>query len=143
MKKILITLMLTTSTVLLAQDALGGLLGGAIGGVIGHQFGGGNGKIATTIVGATLGTMIGSEDQRVYKNTSYDREYTYPTRVVYREAPTQIIYTQPRVIYVNSTPYYEHAYKWHDNHHRDYARNEKYERRDNVWCDDDNQQYHR
>jgi hypothetical protein len=36
MKKILMAWMLTASTVLLAQDVMGGLVGGAIGGVIGN-----------------------------------------------------------------------------------------------------------
>lgn len=129
MKKILMTLMLTASTVLLAQDTMGGLVGGAIGGVIGNQFGGGSGKVAATIAGATLGTMIGSDNQRVYQNTSYNREYDYPTtRVIYREAPSQIVYTQPRVVYIDSTRHYDHGYKGHGHHHKKYARSENYDR---------------
>ncbi|MFA6187974.1 MAG: glycine zipper 2TM domain-containing protein [Sulfuricurvum sp.] len=115
MKKILITWVLTASTILVAQDVMGGMIGGAIGGIIGNQLGGGNGKVITTITGATLGAMIGSEDQSEYRNNNY----SYPTRVVYREVPQQIIYTQPRVIYVNSVPTYDN-YNIH--HCREYAR---------------------
>ena len=143
MKKILMTLMLTTSTVLLAQDVMGGLVGGAIGGVIGNQFGGGNGKVAATIAGATLGTMIGSDNQRVYQNNSYGRD-NYPTttttRVIYREAPSQIIYTQPRVVYIDSSPHHDYGHEWHGHHHREYARSENYTHRD-MWRDEDNGRY--
>lgn len=133
MKKILMAWMLTASTVLLAQDVMGGLVGGAIGGVIGNQFGGGNGKVATTIAGAALGAMIGSDNQRVYQNSSYNREYNYPTtsQVIYREVPTKIVYTQPRVVYIDSTPpHHDHDQRWHCNHHREYAQSENYSHRD-------------
>lgn len=37
----------------------GAIVGGIIGGVLGHQIGGGSGKTAATIGGATIGTLIG------------------------------------------------------------------------------------
>lgn len=142
MKKILIALALSTSTLIFAQDVMGGLVGGAIGGVIGNQFGGGNGKIATTIAGAALGSMIGSNNQREYSTNSYNRVYTdeYPTRVVYREVPQpvvyysqpRVVYTQPRVVYVNSN----HRHQYNDRQYREYARCENNHRR-HEWHDED------
>lgn len=129
MKKLLITLTLL-STLSNAQDALGGIVGGAIGGVIGNQFGGGSGKVAATIAGATLGTMIGSTNQRIYTSDRYSHDDNdYPTRVVYREIPQQVVYTQPRVVYV----YADRERGWHGHkHHRKYAKCDH-----DRWHDDD------
>ena len=144
MKKILIALALSTSTLIFAQDVMGGLVGGAIGGVIGNQFGGGNGKIATTIAGAALGSMIGSNNQREYSTNSYNRVYNdeYPTRVVYREVPQpviysqqRVVYTQPRVVYVYSNDD-DRRYEYKGHHHRSYARCEN-DRRRHEWHDED------
>ena len=135
MKKTIITFALTASTLVFAQDMMGGLVGGAIGGVIGNQFGSGNGKVAATIAGAALGTMMGSDNQRVYSNNSYNRIYTddYATRVVYREVPQQVIYTQPRVVYVYSDDDRRREYRGH--HHRGYARCDN-DRRKHEWRDE-------
>lgn len=52
------------------NNVIGGLVGAAIGGVLGHQIGGGSGKVAATIGGAAVGTMIGQNaDQQT--QTSY------------------------------------------------------------------------
>lgn len=136
MKKLIMMFALTTTTVMFAQDVIGGLVGGAIGGVIGNQFGGGSGKVASTIAGAALGTMIGSNNQREYTTNSYNRVYNdeYPTRVVYREIPQQVIYTQPRVIYVYANDDRRNEYKSH--HHRKYARCDN-DRRRHEWHDED------
>lgn len=138
MKKILITLALTTSTLVFAQDVMGGLVGGAIGGIIGNQFGGGNGKVATTIAGAALGAMMGSDNQRVYSNNSYSSVYNddYPTQVVYREVPQRVIYTQPRVVYVYSNDDHDRRYEYNGHHHRGYARYDN-DRRRHEWRDND------
>jgi uncharacterized protein YcfJ len=142
MKKIFFALVLTGSTVLFAQDMMGGIFGGAIGGVIGNQFGSGAGKTAATIGGAALGAMIGSDDQRGYQGNNYNQDSNtysrynngYATRVVYREVP-QVIYSQPRVVYVNSSPvYYRENDREHEWHGR-YGRDEEHE--------DDNRGYRR
>lgn len=144
MKKILIALALSTSTLIFAQDVMGGLVGGAIGGVIGNQFGGGNGKIATTIAGAALGSMIGSNNQREYSTNSYNRVYNdeYPTQVFYRETPQQVIYSQPRVVYTQPRVVYVYSndddrrYEYKGHHHRGYARCDN-DRRRHKWHDED------
>lgn len=138
MKKILIALAFATSTLVFAEDLMGGLVGGAIGGVIGNQFGGGNGKVATTIAGAALGAMIGSDNQPIYSSNSYSRVYIndYPTRVVYREIPQQVIYTQPRVIYVYANDDDDHRHEYKNHHRRGYARCDN-DRRHREWRDED------
>lgn len=52
------------------SNIVGGLVGAAIGGVLGHQLGGGSGKVATTIGGAAIGTMLGQNADR-QTQTSY------------------------------------------------------------------------
>jgi len=42
----------------------GAVIGGVAGGVVGHQFGGGSGKTATTIVGAVGGAVAGNEIEK-------------------------------------------------------------------------------
>jgi outer membrane lipoprotein SlyB len=51
-----------------------GTVGGAVaGGVIGNQVGGGNGKVATTVVGATGGALVGREaEKRMKKKDVYE-----------------------------------------------------------------------
>jgi outer membrane lipoprotein SlyB len=51
-----------------------GSVGGAVaGGVIGNQVGGGNGKVATTVVGATGGALVGREaEKRMKKKDVYE-----------------------------------------------------------------------
>ncbi|MDD2828341.1 MAG: glycine zipper 2TM domain-containing protein [Sulfuricurvum sp.] len=46
------------------SNVVGGLVGAALGGVLGHQLGGGSGKVATTIGGAAIGTMLGQNADR-------------------------------------------------------------------------------
>jgi len=132
MKKIIIALALTASTALLAHDVVGGVVGGTIGGVIGNQFGSGSGKVVTTIAGATLGTLIGSQD-RGYQSNSVNYHNDYTGRVVYREAPQRVIYTQPRVVYIEPVPVYygwnerryenryEHRYERHHDRREDHG----------------------
>lgn len=115
MKKILLLSTLALSSVLMADDIIGGLVGGAIGGVIGHQIGRGNGNTAATIGGAVIGTMIGSSssvrdynDRRYsspyYSNNGYSQRYvTYDqAQPVYYVQPQQTIYVQqqPQIVYV-------------------------------------------
>ena len=99
---------------------------------------GGNGKVATTIAGAALGAMMGSNNQREYSTNNYSRVYNndYPTRVIYREVPQQVIYTQPRVIYVYSNDDNDRGHRYNAPHHREYARCEN-ERRQHEWHDND------
>lgn len=47
------------------------LIGGLLGGAIGHQFGGGRGKTALTVVGALAGASIASDSAH-----RHDRQYT-------------------------------------------------------------------
>lgn len=54
------------------NNVAGGIVGGIIGGVLGHQIGGGSGKVAATIGGAAVGTMIGQDANR-------DPRITYQT----------------------------------------------------------------
>ncbi len=53
------------------NSVIGGLVGAAIGGVLGHQLGGGSGKVATTIGGAAIGTMMGQNADRTTQTTGY------------------------------------------------------------------------
>jgi uncharacterized protein YcfJ len=66
------------------NDAAAGLVGGLIGGLVGHQFGGGNGKKALTIVGAALGASIAQDHVRRSRHDGdgryghgYDDRYAY------------------------------------------------------------------
>jgi uncharacterized protein YcfJ len=54
------------------NNVAAGIIGGVIGGVLGHQIGGGSGKVAATIGGAALGTMVG-------QNAASDTQTTYQT----------------------------------------------------------------
>jgi outer membrane lipoprotein SlyB len=47
-----------------APIGLGAIIGGVAGGIIGHQFGGGSGNTAATIVGALGGAAVGNEVER-------------------------------------------------------------------------------
>ncbi len=49
----------------------GGILGAVVGGVLGHQVGGGNGKVAATIGGAAMGTMMGQNATRANGRVDY------------------------------------------------------------------------
>lgn len=49
----------------------GGILGAVVGGVLGHQVGGGKGKVAATIGGAALGTMMGQNATRTNGQMDY------------------------------------------------------------------------
>jgi outer membrane lipoprotein SlyB len=107
MKLILSSLLVVSS---LSAD-MGQIVGGAVGGIIGHQFGGGNGKVAATIGGAVLGTMIGGSDNSNYYNRGYNNRY-YEDRN-YNNGTT-VIYTQePQIIQYNS---YEKTYSKHYDH---------------------------
>jgi uncharacterized protein YcfJ len=53
------------------------LVGAVIGGVIGNQFGGGNGKIATTVLGAGAGGKIGSNTNKNKALVCKKRGYLY------------------------------------------------------------------
>jgi uncharacterized protein YcfJ len=150
MKKIMIALALTVTTALMAHDVVGGVVGGAIGGVIGNQFGGGNGKVVATIAGATLGTLIGTDDRGYqYNQVIYHKDY--PVRTVYNTAPQQVIYTQPRIVHVEPVPVY---YGWNDRgderrferreERREYRREDRDDRHEwHEWHEDDNLHDHR
>jgi len=47
-------------------DYVAPIAGGILGGVAGHQFGGGSGKTALTIVGTLLGASLGQQHNRSY-----------------------------------------------------------------------------
>jgi uncharacterized protein YcfJ len=49
------------------------LLGGLLGGVIGHQFGGGNGKTALTILGAFAGSKIASSSNHHHQHDRHSQ----------------------------------------------------------------------
>ena len=50
---------------------VGGILGAVVGGVLGHQVGGGSGKVAATIGGAAVGTMMGQNATRTNGQVDY------------------------------------------------------------------------
>jgi len=56
------------------SEVIPSLLGGLLGGAIGHQFGGGNGKKAMTVLGALAGASIASGSTR--QRSSSNRDYT-------------------------------------------------------------------
>ncbi|HZY17915.1 MAG TPA: glycine zipper 2TM domain-containing protein [Ramlibacter sp.] len=54
-------------------SGLGAVAGGVVGGLVGHQFGGGNGKTAMTVLGAVGGGLAGHEvEKRARATTAYD-----------------------------------------------------------------------
>ena len=55
----------------------GALIGAVGGGLIGSQFGGGKGRIATTIAGTAIGGLIGSEIGQKYDREEYYEEQRY------------------------------------------------------------------
>ncbi len=69
------------------QRILPGLLGGLIGGWVGHQFGGGNGKKALTVLGALTGSSIAKNAARQHDDESH--EYRRSDRHYRRAAPVQ------------------------------------------------------
>lgn len=122
MKKILLLLALTFSSVVMADDVIGGILGGAIGGVIGHQFGKGDGNTAATIGGAVIGTMLGSNsNSRSYNDEDYDNR-VYSQRYVAYAQPQRVYYVQPQqMIYVQQAPRVVYTRRHqHNRHHDDY-----------------------
>ena len=63
------------------SEPAAGLVGGLIGGLVGHQFGGGNGKKALTIVGAALGASIAQDHVRRSRyGDDHDDRYAYGYR---------------------------------------------------------------
>jgi outer membrane lipoprotein SlyB len=46
--------------------------GAAVGGVVGHQFGGGSGKTALTVVGALGGAMAGHKVEEKHRDKAYE-----------------------------------------------------------------------
>jgi uncharacterized protein YcfJ len=52
------------------------LAGGVIGGVIGHQFGGGNGKKALTVVGSLIGASVANDHSRRHARDYYAPRYS-------------------------------------------------------------------
>lgn len=136
MKKVLFLAALALSSVLSADDVIGGLVGAAIGGVIGNQFGGGDGKVAATIGGAAIGTMIGSgSNMRRYSDGGYtnpgyaDGRYAPPQRYLSYTQPQPVYYVQPRqTIYVEQPPrvIYVRGRHHHDEYRADYGRGDGY-----------------
>jgi len=57
---------------------VGAVAGGALGGLLGNQFGGGNGRIATTVIGAVGGGLAGNE---VEKNARSAQSWTVHVRM--------------------------------------------------------------
>lgn len=66
------------------QRVLPGLIGGLIGGWVGHQFGGGNGKKALTVLGALTGSSIARNAARHHDADGYHYRDDYR-----RAAPVQ------------------------------------------------------
>jgi uncharacterized protein YcfJ len=50
----------------------GAVLGGVAGGVIGHQFGGGDGKTAMTVLGSVIGMGVGSQVNSMHSVQGYE-----------------------------------------------------------------------
>lgn len=111
MKKIaLITALLLTSTVSMADDSyMGEILGGVAGGVIGNQIGGGKGKIVTTAIGAVIGSQVGGRVEDNMNNnrpqrTYSQQQYSQPRQVIVVPAnvPTPLGYRcELQSVYVN------------------------------------------
>lgn len=59
------------------QETTGAIVGGILGGVIGHQFGGGRGQTAMTVIGATAGAMIGGRLARDRAISNYEQQAAY------------------------------------------------------------------
>ena len=107
MKKIaLITALLLSSNVALANDSYWGqIIGGVAGGVIGNQLGGST-RTITTAIGAVLGSQVG---QRVQDNMRYN-EYARQPVVVQNNAPI-VIQQHPNV---NRRAGVTPIYQWQD-----------------------------
>ena len=63
----------------------GSVVGAVIGGVIGHQFGGGSGKKALTVVGALAGASIARDAAR------RNQESRYPTKVCHTTIEKEVV----------------------------------------------------
>lgn len=68
------------------SEAAAGLVGGLIGGLVGHQFGGGNGRKALTIVGAALGASVAQDHVR---RSRYQDDYVDRYEYRYRDGATR------------------------------------------------------
>ena len=69
---------------------LGAVAGGVLGGVVGHQFGGGNGKKAMTVLGAIGGGVAGHEAEKSVRSTT-----VYSVRVRMDDGTVRTL-TQPQ-----------------------------------------------
>lgn len=85
----------------------GAVTGGIVGGVVGHQFGGGSGRTAMTVLGAAGGAYAGNE---IEKNAKSRTVYKISVRMDYGETRTFTLNGQPgfgegdRVRVVNGKP---------------------------------------
>lgn len=73
---------------------LGAVAGGVVGGVVGHQFGGGSGKTAMTVLGAVGGGLAGNAvEKNVRSTTTYElrvRMDDHQLRTVQRAEPLAV-----------------------------------------------------
>jgi uncharacterized protein YcfJ len=142
MKKILATLIISSSLVFAMDNSIGldTLVGATIGVAIGNQVGKGNGRDVAKVAGGLLGAGIANSSRTpsysngYYDNNSYNNNYerstTYVRRnydddydryVVYERRPAPPPVT---IIYQNydryPNRYYYNEYRDHPHHHRDW-----------------------
>jgi uncharacterized protein YcfJ len=112
------------------EGVAAGLVGGVIGGLIGHQFGGGDGKTALTIAGATLGATVARNHalrQRSFEPDGYRR---YATGRGVRDYPVLRCTTAMETRRVRDVDGYDVRYryngrtfhKWMDEHPGEHVR---------------------
>jgi len=71
------------------NNNFGALIGGVAGGILGHQVGGGNGKIAATVGGAIIGTLVGKNLSHPHNPKRYVSGYKTVRRCVTKYTQSQ------------------------------------------------------
>jgi outer membrane lipoprotein SlyB len=74
------------------SSGVGAVTGGILGGALGHQFGGGSGKTAMTVVGVAGGAYAGNE---IEKNAKSKVVYKVSINMDYGETRHFTLYNQP------------------------------------------------
>jgi outer membrane lipoprotein SlyB len=74
------------------SSGVGAVTGGILGGALGHQFGGGSGKTAMTVVGVAGGAYAGNE---IEKNANSKLVYKVSVKMDYGEIRSFTLHGQP------------------------------------------------
>ena len=83
------------------NNNFGALIGGVAGGILGHQVGGGGGKVAATVGGAIIGTLVGKNLSHPHRSRRYVSGYKTERRCVtkYSETKDRVITRYKNIAY--------------------------------------------